>query len=277
MKINLIMPTIGRSHEVFSYIKSIENSDGNNVITNLYVLDQNETLLSELRGYQSEGLTVRMVKSENKGLSLNRNRGLMKVDSGICGFPDDDCLYYPDSLSKISEYFSENSDVDVVIGRIFDRNKQCNIIKNWPDRETVVNKFNFYSLASSITLFLREKPSLLFDERLGAGALYGSCEDPDFLYRLLKQGKKIVYTPSIEVWHPTPDERAVSLAKVYSYASGFGAFIRKDFDVIKVLLLLGCVAKKMFQLIFENSKFRKGYFSAFYHGLIIGITNGGTD
>jgi GT2 family glycosyltransferase len=277
MKINLIMPTIGRIREVSSYIESIENSDKNNFVTDLYILDQNETSLSEHLGNQSDGLTLYIVKSETKGLSLNRNRGLMKLDSGIIGFPDDDCLYYPDSLSKISEYFRENCDVDVVIGRIFDRDKQCNIIKNWPARETVVNKFNFYQLSSSITLFLREKPTLLFDERLGAGALYGSCEDPDFLYRLLKQGKKIMYTPTIEVWHPTPDETTVPLAKVYSYASGFGAFIRKDFDCIKFFLLLGCIVKKSFQLIFENSKFRKGYFNAFYNGLIFGITNGNRD
>lgn len=265
------MPTLGRSKEVYEYIESLEKSFKFNDKVKLYIIDQNIDLLNELYHYQFGNFLGYVSKSKNKGLSVNRNIGIQRVDSGVCAFPDDDCLYYEDTINQVTTFFAENIDVDVVIGRIFDQSTQKNIIRNWPDVEVIVNKFNFYQLSSSITIFLRDKPDLFFDERLGAGAAFGSCEDPDFLYRLLQQGKKIVYTPSIEVWHPTPDESAISLDKVNSYASGFGAFIRKDFDSIKLYLLFGCIAKKSFQFIFFNNNFKKGYFSAFFSGLFKGI------
>lgn len=268
------MPTLGRTEEVFEYIKSVEkSSELVDYSLSLYIIDQNNgLLLNELDDYQFHNITGHVSKNKVKGLSANRNRGLYFIDSGICAFPDDDCLYYEDTVECVVNYFEQNLDVDVVIGRIFDREKKENIIKNWPNEEVVVNMANFYQLSSSITIFLREKPDILFDERLGAGAKFGSCEDPDFLYRLLKNGMKIVYTPTIEVWHPAPDESSISLDKVKSYSSGFGAFIRKDLDFIKSYLLLGCLAKKGFQFLFMNNKFRKGYFKAFFSGLFRGLT-----
>jgi len=274
ININLIMPTLGRSKEVFEYINSLRNSSEIELYKiNLYIMDQNNNdLLSILEDYAFDKVNEEVIKSKIRGLSLNRNIGLHNTISGLCAFPDDDCLYYENTLRQVTKFFKENIDVDIVLGRIFDRNTQKNIIKNWPDKEVIVNKFNFYHLSSSITIFLRDKPNILFDDRLGAGAEFGSCEDPDFLYRLLQQGKKIVYTPSIDVWHPTPDESTISLDKVNSYASGFGAFIRKDFALVKLYLLLGCVAKKCFQCLFMNKSFKKGYFKAFFTGLYKGIT-----
>lgn len=270
-RINLIMPTVGRTSEVLEYIDSLECSSRDLQGVHLFIYNQNDSLCKDLKNYNFKNFNGVIAHSKRKGLSINRNIGLQAAEKGVFGFPDDDCLYYPETLTQVLKFFHENNDVDVVIGRIFDRTSNKNIIKDWPAKEKKLTKFNFYQLASSVTIFLREKPSSLFDERLGAGTNYGSCEDPDFLYCLLKQEKNIIYTPTIEVWHPETDYRSISRDKVYSYARGFGAFIKKDFDYIKLYLLLGCILKKVFQFMFYRKRFIKGYFLTFFYGLFSGI------
>lgn len=276
MHISLIVPTLGRLNEFDDFLTSIIRNDSESIknkLLEVIVVDQNEDGfgLRDIATKHSDVLNVNYIPSSKKGLSHNRNVGLELVNMGVVAFPDDDCTYYSDTVTKVESFFIKNPKVDVVIGRIFDRSTQKNIIRNWPEKNVIVNRFNFYQLSSSITIFLREKEELYFDENLGAGAAFGSCEDPDFLYRLLKQGKTILYTPSIEVWHPTPDESTISLDKVSSYSRGFGAFVRKDFDLVKLYLFLGCLTKKSFQFMFFNKKFKKGYFKAFFTGLFKGI------
>ena len=272
---NLIMPTVNRKKEVFDFIESLTQQLGLDAHKlNLYIMDQNEEkILSDIETISNDNINIIYTKSADKGLSLNRNYGLDKINRGIVSFPDDDCVYFDNTLKSVIDFFDANTTVDIVIGRIFDRRHNKNIIKNWPAQDVVVNKFNFYQLSSSITIFCRDKPSIQFDSRLGAGSKFGSCEDPDFLYRLLKMGKKIVYTPSIEVWHPEPDVTNISLQKVQAYACGFGAFVNKEFDLIKMYLLFGCVAKKIYQYLIWNKNYKKGYFKAFFKGLYYGLLN----
>lgn len=271
MKVHLIMPTIGRDEEVSDFIFSVMHTDD----VNLYISEQNSPRIldpEQLRSINSN-MNVMHDNSDKKGLSYNRNILLRKISSGkgIIAFPDDDCLYYKDTLRKVESFFESNPKVDVVLGSIYDRKEKIYLFKNWPSKRKNVNKLNFYFLASSITIFVRQPLSIYFDENLGAGTKNGSCEDPDFLYNLLKQDKKIVYDPAIQVWHPAPDLKRIELSKVYSYAKGFGYFAKKEMDFFKLLLLLLLFGKKTSQLLFNNNKFQDKYFSTYFKGLFDGL------
>ena len=52
-----------------------------------------------------EDFKIKYVRSDEKGLSLNRNRGLVLMEGEIVGFPDDDCEYQPDTLEKVVAFF----------------------------------------------------------------------------------------------------------------------------------------------------------------------------
>lgn len=271
MKIYLLMPTIGRVDEIQDFILSINNKD---VPTQLLIADQNELgFLDPCVLKKNNNLEIVYYHSQQKGLSFNRNLLINKLDDdeGIIAFPDDDCLYYEDTLELTKSFFQNNADVDIVIGSIYDRENHLYLFKKWPVKRKKVNFFNVYFLSSSITIFVRKPNSQLFDEHLGAGALYGSCEDPDYLYCALKKGKKIVYEPSIQVWHPAPVYQKMSLEKVSSYAKGFGYFVRKDVDLFKIILLILLITKKLLQFVFQSNKFQRGYFMAFYTGLFNGL------
>jgi hypothetical protein len=123
-------------------------------------------------------------------------------------------------------------------------------------------------------MFIRNEYFIPFDEKMGVGTKYGSCEDADIIYRIIKKTKKNgFYSPLIQLDHPEPNISSMSLSKVYSYASGFGFFIRKDFDSIKFFYFLLLIAKKVFQFslsCFVN-KYQKDYFKSYFNGLYNGF------
>lgn len=250
MKFSLIIATINRVSEVRDFFECMTFSTYNNF--EIYLLDQNENgILDELVAQYSSRLDIIHVKSSVKGLSYNRNIGIEMATGDIIAFPDDDCTYYENTLEQVVRIFLCDETLSFISGRIFDRVKKTNIIKNWPRFDKEINFNNFYFLSSSITLFYKKTDgvNVFFDENLGVGASYGSCEDPDFLISLLNRGFIGRYITSVEVNHPIPDDSNTPLSKRVSYASGFGYMIGKYNKIIFLSLGVGFILKNMMRVI----------------------------
>jgi len=272
MKFSFVIATLGRKIELLEVIESIKNSDY--AISNLEIIivDQNEKGFLDKELSQFEDLKIKHFHSDIKGLSYNRNIGLSYATGDIICFPDDDCKFYTNTLVEVSNILLD-SNIDFCMGRIYDRETKKDIIKKWSKKDFKVNKFNSYFINSSITMFIKKEFILNFDENLGVGAKFGSCEDADLIYRILENKAKGFYTTKIELWHPEPNYREISLEKVKNYASGFGYFVRKNTDSIKVLLLVLLVGKKIMQLMINivSKRFQKDYFKSFFGGLFAGL------
>ncbi|MCJ8294578.1 MAG: glycosyltransferase [Oceanospirillaceae bacterium] len=273
-RISFILPTIGRKEELVAFLVSLKESTGiQGIVLEVIIVDQNSLefdLYSAVSPFSCFFELV-YIHSVIKGLSYNRNVGLKVATGDVFSFPDDDCLYFEDTISSIVLFFKSNSKNDVVLGRIFDRENSSNIIKSWPSKGRKVSALNVYFLASSITIFMRPVCAIEFDENLGAGAKYGSCEDPDYLYRIIDAGFNVYYTPQIDVWHPVPDMTVIELSKVQSYAAGFGYFVRKQTTVVKVILFILLIIKKVAESILYRKRFRRGYFKVYFKGLFMGF------
>lgn len=272
MCFSLIIATLGRKKELLEAIESIKN--GNYDISNLEIIivDQNEKGFLDKEILEFKDLKIKHIHSDIKGLSYNRNIGLRYATGDIICFPDDDCKFYTNTLIEVSNVLLD-SNIDFCMGRIYDIKIKKDIIKKWSKKDLKVNKFNSYFINSSITMFIKKEFILNFDENLGVGARFGSCEDADLIYRILENKAKGIYTPKIELWHPEPNYQEISLEKVKNYASGFGYFVRKNTDGIKILLLFLLVGKKTIQFIMNilNKRFQKGYFNSFFSGLFLGL------
>lgn len=269
---SLVIATLGRKKELLELIESIKNSDYETNNLEIIIVDQNEKGFLDKELSKFENLNIKHIHSDIKGLSYNRNIGLSYASGDIICFPDDDCKFYENTLNEVSNILL-SSNIDFCMGQIYDRETKKDVIKKWSKKEFKVNRFNSYFINSSITMFIKKEYILNFDENLGVGARFGSCEDADLIYKILENKAKGIYTPKIELWHPEPNYQEISLEKVKNYASGFGYFVRKNTDVIKVLLLFLLVGKKTIQFIMNilNKRFQKGYFKSFFNGLFTGL------
>jgi len=67
-----------------------------------------------------------------------------------------------------------------------------------------------------------------FDPWLGAGTGLGAAEDTDYVYRVLRSNRKILYSPSIVVYHDHDRTNSQDVQRIErNYARGRGAFYCK--------------------------------------------------
>lgn len=236
-KISLICATYNRSITLEQLLNSLTTQTYKNF--EIIIVDQNKNgLIDYLCEYYKQYLDLIHLKSDQLGSSTNRNVGIKAASGNILGFPDDDCTYYPDTLEKVVDIFSCSSKVDLVYGRLYNRQKNQNIIRNWPNTSVEITTRFIIHYSGAPVIFTTFK-SILFDERLGINQEYGAMEDIDFCYQLFKANKNILYTPEIQILHPEQEILTISLTKSYNYGRGWGAFFAKHFTFKILPLLIG--------------------------------------
>jgi glycosyltransferase involved in cell wall biosynthesis len=241
MLFSLIIATIGRKEELRKLLESLLVQDIDPDLFEIIVIDQNQTDLiwSMMNEYKEKFKHFEYYRSDVKGLSYNRNIGISIANGEILAFPDDDCTYYPDTLSSVSNAFNIWPNASFILGSICNRDDNTNIIRNWPKVDKKVHMANFFFLYSSITIFTKNK--LYFSEILGVGARFGSYEDADYIAMHLKLFGPGMYTPSINVWHPEVNINVMTPQKVYGYGEGFGALCHKHNSPLFVILFISSI------------------------------------
>lgn len=244
---SLIVATCGRYKEVDRLLESLTWLDYDLNLVEIYVIDQNDKIdLQPIIQKYVSVLHLHHIYSTRKGLSYNRNIGIRKAQGDIIAFPDDDCMYYRDTLKKVNDAFDEYTNVSLLLGQIIDRKTGEKIIRKWSDESFSLNSYNFYTNFSSITLFVKNNSEKqFFDERFGSGEYFGSCEDADYIVQALSQNHKIFYIPDIQVWHPAQKNSEFNEEKIASYGLGFGAFACKNFNLPIVILFLEVIIYHM--------------------------------
>ena len=238
-RFSLIMATYGREKEVDSFLRSIEESKYDLKHIEIIIVDQNDKInLSEIIDKYKNKLDIIHIKSEKKGLSINRNIGVERATGDIIAFPDDDCEYLYETLGDVDEYFKENN-CDIVMGRIIERDGSDSL-REWPKKFIKIDTRNFYTKCSSVTMFIKkENCKIKFNPKLGAGQYFGSCEDADIIYKNIKGKNYIIYNPNIKIYHPHYEsEKNMDEEKVYKYGLGFGAFVKSNLDINMIILFV---------------------------------------
>jgi len=274
MYFSLVMGTVGRVEELERFLYSLDMQTYRNF--ELIIVDQNkdDRIIPKIKKYKNKFKIIHL-KSE-PGLSKARNIGLEYCQGDIIGFPDDDCYYPPFLIENIANLFKENKIYDGITGSVLDLDMS--------KRETFFHKksgwltvYNVWKRSISFTIFLKHSIVSkvgLFDEELGVGAgtIWGSGEETDFLVRAIKKKARIYYDTSIIVCHPIEiayDNNTIM--KVFKYGAGMGRVIRKHkypiWFVINILLrpLVGSILALMLGH-FEKSKYYYSMFRGRYCG-----------
>ena len=255
LNVSLVVATYGRYDELELLFESFVNQDCNLDIFEVIVIDQNDTIdLDPIVNKYCDKINVVHYKTSVKGLSKAKNKGIDLAKGSIITFSDDDCTFYPDTISRALTYFEENKNVDIVYGRLYDRKNDKCIMRVWSNKDLELNKFNFHLNYSAVTCFTKIK-SLRFNERFGVGSVIGLGEELDYVMQSLNLGYNVYYSPKIDIWHPELNVSVMSNEKVYKYAYGYGAVFRKNMDKNFAVIFAMSISYQLARFFLSTIKF----------------------
>jgi glycosyltransferase involved in cell wall biosynthesis len=182
----------------------------------LLVVDQNDDdrvtqLLTAHPGVEAVHL------HSQRGLSRARNVALAQLTGDLVAFPDDDCVYAPDLLERVARRFAAQSALDGLTGRAVAADGSSD--PSWETHASVLDAHNLWNRVISFALFLRRdlvRRVGAFDERLGlgAGTLWSSGEEVEYVVRAIRTGARIEYDPNVTVTHARKRYDAAELRAV---------------------------------------------------------------
>lgn len=225
---SLVVATLGRVDELALLLASLLEQPGITIET--IIVDQNadDRLVPLLAGH-AERLAIRHVRAQVRHSSKARNIGLQHCQGEIVGFPDDDCVYPAGLLAEVARRFADGSGLGVLSGIARSPSGAVGSGR-WSTARAPISRGNVFTTVICFNLFLRRELLMAiggFDEALGVGAVYGSCEENDMVLRAVAAGARAIYEPAIGVIHPDKRLTRVALARAFAYGAGFGYVLRK--------------------------------------------------
>jgi glycosyltransferase involved in cell wall biosynthesis len=197
----------------------------------LVVVDNNSTdnTAQVLEAFAAKAtLPLRRCFEARPGLAVAHNRALDMVKGDIIAFTDDDCRVAPDWLAVIAREFGSDPQLCLLGGRVELFNPADRPITIRTGRErldlTADNKALGILIGCNLA-FRRVTAEKLgrFDPRFGAGGTLPSGDDFDFVYRFVRAGVRIVYSPDLAVLHDhgrATDAQVVALQQNYLQGRG---------------------------------------------------------
>jgi len=165
---------------------------------NLLIVNQTENTF-----LQSDFDSVRVLNSNEKGLSKSRNKAIQNASKNICLFTDDDVVFTENLKTKIFSAFEKDSKTSIITFnhvRIGDTEPQKKAIKTFiHDQKSI---WNVSSIEIAFKLNDIKESNIWFDENFGLGSFFETAEEFLFLKSALSQNLKVSFNPEIIVSHP---------------------------------------------------------------------------
>lgn len=207
-EISAIICTRNRGkNAVFAVQTILDNTHPN---FELIVIDQSTNQETEQAVAKfSSDRRFRYVYTTTQGLGRARNIGLQLAHADIVAFTDDDCSVPTNWLAVISSTFVRLPRVTVIFSNVEAGSHDAgagfipayNHSKNKPIR-SFWDKCHARGIGASMAV--RRLPILGiggFDEELGAGGFFPSCEDADMAVRAIARGQWVYETSEVSVIH----------------------------------------------------------------------------
>lgn len=233
MRISLVTSTMNRAKEIGDLFQALDAQTLR--ADEIVIVDQSADNATERMAETfRDRLPVTYLRDPRKGLSRGRNLGLGHISGDIVAFPDDDCIYPPDTLARVHAAFAEDPALGVYTGMSV---TPAGVPSQgrWGEARHRIDRFNIWTSQTSYTTFYRAsamRDAGLFNEDLGVGAgtVWGAGEETELMLRALRKGAKGVYDPALKIMHPEPlavfDQAALDRGKRYN--RGFGRVLRME-------------------------------------------------
>lgn len=143
----------------------------------------------------------------NYGIAAARAPLIITLDDDVWGITNE-------HLSKLTQLFEKKPDVDCICFHVID--EKSKLTTNWIHHchkdKFEHNEFETYEISEGAAAFRKS----CFD-RIGLypEMFFISHEGPDLAFRIVNSGKKIIYTPEVEVTHAHAKEGRASWRRYY--------------------------------------------------------------
>jgi GT2 family glycosyltransferase len=202
LRFDLVTATVDRTAPLEELLRSLAAQTHQRF--RLVVVDQNDDdRVAQLLTAHPEVDAIHL--HSPRGLSRARNVALPRLTADLVAFPDDDCTYAPDLLERVARRFAAEPTLDGITGRAVSPDSSSD--PSWETDAAVLDADNLWNRVISFALFLRSELVArvgAFDERLGlgAGTLWSSGEEVEYVVRAIRSGARVAYDPGLTVTHP---------------------------------------------------------------------------
>jgi glycosyltransferase involved in cell wall biosynthesis len=206
LTLTIAVPTRNRPTHAAACARAILATDG---FVDLIIVDQSDDKATQRLLENIDDPRLRYVRTDTRGVTRGRNIGLESSQSDVVTFTDDDCRVRPDWVARIKDVFSADPEVAVVCGRVEVPPEIQHLgyaegfeprVREWQGRYPPLGSDWGLTANFSIRRSMLNRIGL-FDPILGAGAPLRSGGEPDFLFRALRAGFKVVNANEVVVDH----------------------------------------------------------------------------
>lgn len=196
--IEILIATMHRDN--FDFLKSMfphENLD------ELQLLIINQTDTKEL---VSTKPNIRVINSQERGLSKSRNMALQNAKGELCVITDDDVIFLPDFLDIVAKGYNRFPNASML--RFRAEKDEGVLLKKYPktpkERLSWLDIMNVVSFEITIKRADILEENITFNEHFGLGSTFTMGEEQIFLSSIKKANLQLSYIPKTIVRHDHP-------------------------------------------------------------------------
>lgn len=185
MKLQLLVSAVGEEPK--------QLAEKMNLSTEAIIINQTDHFGYE--EFERRGRRIKVYSFQEKGVGLSRNNALLRADSEICLFSDEDIVYKDDYETRILEEFRKNPKADMILFNV----------EVAPERRTYhiedygkvkwYNSGRYPTYSFAFRLDRVRKKNITFSLLFGGGAKYSNGEDSLFLKECLEKGLTVYKAP----------------------------------------------------------------------------------
>lgn len=277
--VSAIVPTRDRPAHALACAKAILANDR---LLELLVVDQSDSDETQqaLRGISDPRL--RYLRTPTRGVGWARNLGIELSHGEVIAFTDDDCRVATNWIAQLAAIFDGEPAVSVVCGRVrvpADLQPLGFAESFQPHHREWMGRYPGFGRDWGITANLSVRRQAIvqvgcFDVLLGAGSPLRSGGEPDFLFRALRSGAKVINAIEVQVDHlgvRAPGRESSRLMRGYGMGTGAALFkhVRLgDRDAMRVYaqFIRANAARVLKNLLHGKGPEGLGYLAAFLYG-----------
>lgn len=199
--------------------------------SNFSILIVNQTQNQKL--LISDYPNIRVINSEEKGLSKSRNAALKNAVGEIVLIADDDIVFQEGFNFKIINAYNEFKNAGAI--KFCAIKSEGSLMKNYPSvskkDSTILNILDTSSIEVTLNKKKAEIANIQFDEKFGLGSIFEIGEEAIFLSDLKKKGMQIAFVPEIIVKHEksTSSAKENLIEKYYNQGALFTRIFSKNY------------------------------------------------